>query len=106
MYCFQKKDGTIKKCYRETLEYIATSKKQHSKITYGKTKEVADEYDCYSTIPKKFKEPNKVSVIEKIDEICMEFGCGYKIWYCYYDVRIEFNGDNVELMLDEIKKYL
>lgn len=106
MYCFQKKDGTIKKGYKETLKYIATSRIQHSKITRANTEEVVDEYDCYGTIPKKFIELNKESVIKKIDEICMEFSCQYKIWYSYDDIRIEFNGDNVEFMLNEIKKYL
>lgn len=106
MYCFQKKNGTIKKRYKETLKYIATSRIRHSKITCGNTEEVVDEYDCYSTIPKKFIEPNKTSVIEKIDQICMEFSCQYKIWYSCDDIRIEFNGDNVEFMLNEIKKYL
>ena len=66
MYCFQKKDGTIKKGYKETLKYIVTSRIRHSKITRANTEEVVDEYDCYGTIPKKFIEPNKESVIKKL----------------------------------------
>ncbi|MBC5667394.1 hypothetical protein H8S00_05255 [Eubacterium sp. BX4] len=106
MYCFQKKDGTIKKRYKETLKYITTSRIRHSKITCGNTEEVVDEYDCYATIPKKFTESSKTSVIKKINEICMEFSCQYKIWYSHDDIQIEFNGDNVEFMLNKIKKYL
>lgn len=106
MYCFQKKNGTIKKRYKETLKYITTSRIRHSKITCGNTEEVVDEYDCYGTIPKKLIEPHRTSIIEKIDEICMEFSCQYKIWYSCDDIQIEFNGDNVEFMLNEIKKYL
>lgn len=45
MYCFQKKDGTIKKGYKETLKYIVTSRIRHSKITRANTEEVVDEYD-------------------------------------------------------------
>ena len=40
MYCFQKKDGTVKKYYKEAIDYILTATVQKHEIMVGRSDEV------------------------------------------------------------------
>lgn len=106
MYCFQKKDGTVKKYYREVIDYILTATVQKHEVMIGRSNEVRNIYECYTTERKRFLEPKRGVIQSKIIEICSEFGCYIKPWYSgYQEISIELYGDNVESMLDELRKY-
>ena len=80
MYCFQKKDGTVKKYYKEAIDYILTATVQKHEITVGRSDEVW--------------------------KIYAEFGCYTNPWYSgYQEISLELHGDNVEFMLNELRKY-
>lgn len=54
MYCFQKKDGTVKKYYKEAIDYILTATVQKHEIMVGRSDEVGKIYECYTTKRKDF----------------------------------------------------
>ena len=56
MYCFQKKDGTVKKYYKEAIDYILTATVQKHEIMVGRSDEVGKIYECYTTKRKRFLE--------------------------------------------------
>ena len=96
MYCFQKKDGTVKKYYKEAIDYILTATVQKHEIMVGRSDEVGKIYECYTTKRKRFLEPKRNT----------EFGCYTNPWYSgYQEISLELHGDNVEFMLNELRKY-
>lgn len=106
VYCFQKKDGTVKKYYREAVVYILTATVQKHEIMIGRSDEVIDVYECYTTESKRFLEPKRSAIQSKIIEICAEFDCYVKPWYSVYqEISFELHGNNVESMLKELRKY-
>lgn len=106
MYCFQKKDGTVKKYYKEAIDYILTATVQKHEIMVGKSDEVGKIYECYTTKRKRFLEPKRNTIQSKIIDICAEFDCYTNPWYSgYQEISIELHGDNVEFMLNELRKY-
>lgn len=106
MYCFQKKDGTVKKYYKEAIDYILTAKVQRHEITVGRSDKVGKIYECYTTERKRFLEPKRNAIQSKVIDICAEFGCYINSWYSgYQEISLELHGDNVESMLNELKKY-
>lgn len=106
MYCFLTKKGELRKSYYEVFEYLNTATIQHHEIMVGRYDTVVDEYDCYSTKLKKFREPKRASTLNKIQKICNDFNCTCHIWYSGIDMRTDLHGDNVEKMLKEIRKYM
>lgn len=106
MYCFQKKDGTVKKYYKEAIDYILTATVQKHEIMIGRSDEVINVYECYTTESKRFLEPKRSTIQSKIIEICAEFDCYTKTWYSgYQEISLELHGDNVEFMLNKLRKY-
>ena len=106
MYCFQKKDGTVKKYYKEAIDYILTATVQKHEIMIGRSDKVINVYECYTTENKRFLEPKRSTSQSKIIEICAEFDCYTKTWYGgYQEISLELHGDNVEFMLNKLRKY-
>ena len=106
VYCFQKKDGTVKKYYKEAIDYILTATVQKHEIMVGRSDEVGKIYECYTTKRKRFLEPKRNTIQSKIIDICAEFGCYTNPWYSgYQEISLELHGDNVEFMLNELRKY-
>lgn len=104
MYCFQKKDGTVKKYYREAIDYILTAKVQKHELMIGSYDEVYKTYECYTTELKRFLEPKRTAIQSKLIDICAEFNCYINPWHStYQEISIELHGDNVEFMLNELK---
>lgn len=55
---------------------------------------------------KDFLEPKRNTIQSKIIDICAEFDCYTNPWYSgYQEISIELHGDNVEIMLNELRKY-
>ena len=79
---------------------------QHHEIMRCRYDTVVNEYWCYSTESKRFLEPKRTKTLEKIEKICGDFNCTCHTWYSDIDMRVELHGDNVEKMLEEIKKYV
>ena len=68
--------------------------------------EVGKIYECYTTNRKRFLEPKRNTIQSKIIDICAEFGCYTNPWYSgYQEISLELHGDNVEFMLNELRKY-
>lgn len=106
MYCFQKKDGTVKKYYKEAIDYILTATVQKHEIMVGRSDEVGKIYECYTTKRNRFLEPKRNTIQSKIIDICAEFDCYTNPWYSgYQEISLELHGDNVEFMLNELRKY-
>ena len=106
MYCFLTKKGELRKSYKDVLEYLNTATMKHHEIMVGRYDTVVDEYDCYSTELKKFCEPKRTGTLKKIEKICTDFNCTCHAWYSGIDMRTDLHGDNVEKMLEEIRKYV
>ena len=101
MYCFQKKDGTVKKYYKESIDYILTATVQKHEIMVGRSDEVGKIYECYTTKRKRFLEPKRNTIQSKIIDICAEFGCYTNPWYSgYQEISLELHGDNVEFIYE------
>lgn len=107
MYCFLTKNGQLRKNYIKAFNYILTATMHHSQIIQGKHEEIVDEYDCYTTKIEDFALRDKDAMESKVKNICDEFKIKTHPWYSgNLGLRIEFHGDNVEFMLNELKKYL
>ena len=107
MYCFLKKDGTIKKNYKEACQYIETAEVKEHEISRGRSDEIVKKYNCYTTKEQKFSKPIRDKILLKIVNICSDFNCEIKVWYSGLNyISIELHGERVEFMLNEIKKYL
>lgn len=75
-------------------------------IMVGRSDEVGKIYECYTTKRKRFLEPKRNIIQSKIIDICAEFGCYTNPWYSgYQEISLELHGDNVEFMLNELRKY-
>lgn len=106
MYCFQKKDGTVKKYYRETINYILTATIQKHIVTKYRD-EVIKTIHCYTTISKKFNSKNGERMRCKILEITSQFKCNAQFWYSGSDMSTWLLGEqkDIESMLNELRKY-
>lgn len=106
MYCFLTKNGQLRKNYIKAINYILTATMQHRQLIKGRYEEVVDEYDCYTTKIIDFSSRDKSNMEEKVVNICNEFQIKIHRWYSgNLGLQIEFHGDNVEFMLNELKKY-
>lgn len=107
MYCFQKKDGTVKKYYRETINYILTATVKKHIFTKYRSDEVTKTIYCYTTISQKFNSKNGESMRYKILEIISQFKCKAQFWYSGSDMSTWLLGEqeDIESMLNELRKY-
>lgn len=103
MYCFLKKDGSIKKNYLEVVDYLLTAKMRHQEIMYGRHDDIVEEYDCYETDHRNYHQPKRSQIETKVRDICSNFSCTIRPWYSLTTISIELHGDNVESMLDKLK---
>lgn len=104
-YTFCKKDGTIKKNYIPTCEYIIQTKMEKHQLTRYRSDVVVKEYYCYTTPYKRFTRTNE-NYINKIREICNNFNVTIQREWIYPEISIEFQEHNVKKMINEIKKLL
>ena len=105
MYCFLTKNGQLRKNYIKAINYILTATMQYRQLIKGRYEEVVDEYDCYTTKIIDFSSRDKSNMEEKVVNICNEFQIKIHRWYSgNLGLQIEFHGDNVEFMLNELKK--
>ena len=107
MYCFQKKDGNVKKYYREAINYILTATVQKHMLTKYRSDEVTKTIYCYTTISQKFNSKNGEGMRCKILEITSQFKCEAQFWYSGSDMSTWLLGEqrDVESMLNELRKY-
>lgn len=107
MYCFQKKDGTVKKYYRETINYILTATVKKHILTKYRSDEVTKTMYCYTTISQKSNSKNGESMRSKILEIISQFKCKAQFWYSGSDMSTWLLGEqkDIESMLNELRKY-
>lgn len=75
MYCFQKKDGTVRKYYREAINYILTATVQEHILTKGRSDEAIKTIYCYTTISQGFNSKNGERMRCKILKITSQFKC-------------------------------
>ena len=106
MYCFLTKKGELRKAYKEVLVYLNTATMEHHEIVRGRYDMIFNEYNCYSTDSKSFIEPKRTGTLKKIEKICKDFNCTCHAWYSGIYMSTELHGDNVEKMLEEIRKYV
>ena len=93
MYCFQKKDGTVKKYYREAINYILTATVQKHMFTKYRSDEVTKTIYCYTTISQKFNLKNGERMRCKILEITSQFKCKVQFWYSGSDMSTWLLGE-------------
>lgn len=104
---FCKKDGNIKKNYIPICEYLIQTKIKKHKLTRFRSDDIVKEYCCYTTPYKWFTiTKEKENFLIKIREICNYFNVTIQTEWIYPDVSIEFKKQNVQNMIDTIKRML
>lgn len=102
---FNKKDGTIRKNYKESCMLILNSKKYKRKITKYKGDEIIEIYDCFTIkFPYSFSNKKKRNCEEKIKSICDEFNYITRTWYSGGISSIDILSDNIDNLIISIKK--
>lgn len=106
IFTFCKKDGTIKKNYIDVCEQITKAKIEHHEIMKGRSENIVDEYDCYTTPRQSLPSKKRSRFEEKVRDVCKCFNVTIKSWYSCWDITIELHGKNVEQMIEELSSIL
>lgn len=104
-YTFCKKDGTLKQNYIRVCEYLVKGKVEKHDISIGRSDEVIEAYNCYTTPRIKLYAKDKCSYVAKIKDICSNFDITTKEWYSYMDLTVELH-EKVEEMIKELNNLL
>lgn len=102
---FNKKDGSVRKNYKEACELILNAKLHMAEITQNRGKKFVKKYECYQIIfPYNLSNKKKRDCEEKIKLMCNEFGYKTCTWYSSGIHSMHILSDNIDEMIHSIEK--